>query len=116
LLWKKGCPNLGDDTNCSSGFTGIGQTWSSLKSLVAMGYGSGNSPMLITGGGYDPCEDFDALAAGGANNNCTATTKGNGVYLLDAVTGSIVASFTTTRSVVADSTIVRDSNGKSTLA
>ncbi|HXD42083.1 MAG TPA: pilus assembly protein PilY [Ramlibacter sp.] len=116
LLWKKGCPNLGDDTNCSSGFTGIGQTWSSLKSLVAMGYGSGNSPMLITGGGYDPCEDFDARAAGGANNNCTATPKGNGVYLLDAVTGSIVASFTTTRSVVADSTIVRDSNGKATLA
>ena len=26
LLWKAGCPNLGDDTGCTTGFSDIGQT------------------------------------------------------------------------------------------
>jgi type IV pilus assembly protein PilY1 len=62
LLWKKGCPNLTDDTNCSSGYSHIGQTWSSPKVIKAAGYvdGSGNmKPMLVMGGGYDACEDAD---------------------------------------------------------
>jgi len=109
MAWKKGCPNLANDTDCSTGFTNIGQTWSSLKSFVAAGYGSGASPMLIMGGGYDACEDYDANAAGGKNHNCTvAATKGNRVFVLDAGTGEIVKAFSTDRAVVADSTIVRD--------
>jgi type IV pilus assembly protein PilY1 len=117
LLWKKGCPNLLDDTSCSTGFSAIGQTWVSLKTLYATGYGSGTSPMLITGGGYDACEDYDG-GSGGANHNCTSSTKGNRVYVLDAVTGAIVKEFgsgsaadgTIDRAVVADVTLVRDSS------
>ena len=109
LAWKKGCPNMGDDTGCSTGFDNIGQTWSSLKSIVAAGYGSGTSPMVIMGGGYDACEDYDANAAGGKNHNCAvASTKGNRVFVLDAASGAIVKAFATDRAVVADSTIVRN--------
>jgi type IV pilus assembly protein PilY1 len=120
LLWKKGCPNLLNDTSCSTGFTGIGQTWASLKTLYATGYGSGSSPLLITGGGYDTCEDYDG-GTGAANHNCTGTTKGNRVYVLDAATGAVVKEFgsgaaadgTIDRAVIADVTIVRDtSTGK----
>jgi type IV pilus assembly protein PilY1 len=110
LLWKKGCPNLGDDVGCSTGYSGIGQTWSSLKTAYATGYGSGASPLLIFGGGYDACEDFDALTSVGANNSC-ATTKGNKVYVVDAATGAVVKAFNTDRAVIADSTLVRDSTG-----
>ena len=108
LLWKKGCPNASDDTSCSSGYTGLGQTWSSLKTMYATGYGSGTAPLLITGGGYDACEDFDALVAGGANHSCTSLSKGNKVYVIDAVTGAVVHTFDTERPVIADSTLVRD--------
>jgi len=112
LLWKKGCPNAADDTGCSTGFTSIGQTWGSLKTLFASGYGSGTSPMLISGAGYDACEDYDALVAGGKNHNCTvAATKGNKIFVLDAVTGAVVKSFATDRAVVGDVTVVRDSAG-----
>lgn len=130
LLWKKGCPNnfqntgtvlqnivTVDDTGCSTDYSGIGQTWASLKSLYATGYGSGALPMLITGGGYDTCEDYDAKTVGGKNHNCTvAATKGNKVYVLDASTGAVVKTFNTDRAVIADATIVRDSSGKAKYA
>lgn len=108
LLWKKGCPNAANDTDCSADYTGIGQTWSSLKVMHATGYGSGMAPMMITGGGYDGCEDYDSLTAGGANHSCTSSTKGNKVYVIDAVTGARVKAFDTDRAVIADSTLVRD--------
>jgi type IV pilus assembly protein PilY1 len=107
LLWKKGCPNLSNDTDCSTDYSGIGQTWSSLKTMYAAGYGAGTSPLLIFGGGYDGCEDYDELLAGGANNNCS-TTKGNKVFVVDAANGTVVKSFNTDRGVIADSTLVRD--------
>lgn len=111
LLWKKGCPNAANDTDCSTDYTSIGQTWGSLKSLYATGYGSGTSPMLIMGGGYDTCEDSDAGTVGGKNHNCTlAATKGNKVFVLDAATGAVVKAFSTDRAVIADSTIVRDTS------
>jgi len=118
LLWKKGCPNnfpdsgTVSDTGCSPGFSGLGQTWSSLKTIHVPGYGSGTSPLLITGGGYDTCEDYDALTAGGKNHNCAvATTKGNKVFVLDVVTGTVIKAFPTDRAVIADSTLVRDPAG-----
>jgi type IV pilus assembly protein PilY1 len=124
LLWKKGCPNASNDTDCSTGFTGIGQTWSSAKPFFASGYGSGTTPMVIMGGGYDTCEDYDAGTVGGKNHNCNtsntgtspAPTKGNKVYVLDAETGAVLKAFDTVRSVVADVTIVRDSSGMATYA
>jgi type IV pilus assembly protein PilY1 len=116
LLWKKGCPNLANDTGCSTDYSGIGQTWSSLKTMYAAGYGAGASPLLIFGGGYDSCEDYDALTAGGGNNNCS-TTKGNKVFVVDATNGTVVKAFDTDRGVIADSTLVRDpSTGATNLA
>ncbi len=110
LLWKKGCPNAANDTDCSTDYSSIGQTWSSLKSMYATGYGAGTSPLLIMGGGYDTCEDADD---GTKNHNCTvAATKGNKVFVLDAATGAVVRAFATDRAVIADSTIVRDSAGR----
>jgi type IV pilus assembly protein PilY1 len=113
MKWKVGCPNnfptsgTVDDTNCSTGFTGIGQTWSSAKVFYASGYGSGTSPMIIIGGGYDTCEDTDD---GTHNNSCTGSTKGNKIYVLNADTGALLQSFSTDRAVVGDVTLVTDTS------
>jgi type IV pilus assembly protein PilY1 len=110
LKWKVGCPNnfpttgTVDDTGCSTSFTGIGQAWSSAKVIQAAGYGGGASPMIIMGGGYDTCEDSDP-------NTCTASTKGNKVYVLDAGSGTLLTTFSTTRAVIAEIAIAPDSNG-----
>ncbi|MFM2036019.1 MAG: hypothetical protein RL459_1284, partial [Pseudomonadota bacterium] len=37
LKWKIGCPNLANDTGCTSGFDQLGQTWSGAVSLKASG-------------------------------------------------------------------------------
>lgn len=103
LKWKQGCPHALDDTDCSSGFSGIGQTWSSPRTLRAAGYSGGTAPLLIMGGGYDACEDVDPAT-------CSAT-KGNHVYVLDADTGALLKTFDTERSVVADTTVVSNSSG-----
>ena len=112
LLWKVGCPsNIPepsgpiDDTGCKSGFTGIGQTWSSAKIIKAAGYGGGGSPLIVMGGGYDTCEDNDP-------NTCTSSTKGNKVYVLDASSGTLLNTFSTVRAVVADVAIVPDASGQ----
>jgi type IV pilus assembly protein PilY1 len=101
LLWKIGCPNLGNDTGCTTGFSGIGQTWSAPKVLKTAGYGSGTAPMLMMGGGYDNCEDGDP-------HTCTASSKGRSVYLLDAETGAKLNEFPTDRPVAADVFVVPD--------
>jgi type IV pilus assembly protein PilY1 len=108
LKWKLGCPNnfptsgIVNDTGCSTGFTGLGQTWSTAKSLLASGYGSGTSPLIIMGGGYDTCEDANP-------NTCTSSSKGNKIYVLDADTGSLLNTLNTDRGVIADVVIVPDS-------
>lgn len=115
LRWRLGCAGS-TDGDCTSGMSGIGQTWSSLKPFTTAGYGSGTSPLLIFGGGYDSCEDHDVS---GANNNCTSSSKGHFVYVVDAVTGALVKAFDLdaalgasasgrSRGVVADVTLVRD--------
>jgi type IV pilus assembly protein PilY1 len=104
LKWKIGCPSnfptsgTVDDTNCSTGFSGIGQTWSSAKTIKTAG---SSATLLIMGGGYDPCEDSDP-------NSCTASTKGNKVFVLDADTGSLLRTFDTDRAVIADIAVVPD--------
>lgn len=123
LKWKKGCPNnfpvsgSVSDTNCTTGWDGIGQTWSSPKDLLVNGYGSGTAPLLIMGGGYDTCEDYDALTSGGANHQCTSSTKGNAIYVLDADTGALQKTLPTDRAVVGDIFVVNDSaTGKAKFA
>jgi type IV pilus assembly protein PilY1 len=103
LKWKLGCPNLADDTDCSSGFSGLGQTWSAPQVLKTNGYTSAGTPlpMLMVGGGYDACEDSDP-------HSCTSSSKGRYIYVLDADDGSLLRTFTTDRPVVADVFIVPD--------
>lgn len=106
LKWRKGCPNQSNDTDCSEDMSGIGQTWSTPAVFKASGYESGDSPMLVMGGGYDACEDADP-------NTCSSV-KGNKVYVLDADTGALLKTFDTERSVVADVTLVRGGTGLAT--
>lgn len=105
IKWKKGCPNAADDTGCSDGFSQIGQTWSEPKVVKVLGYPSVStsekSPLIVMGGGYDPCEDQDAAP----NTACTAP-KGNRVFVIDAATGTLLKALSTDRSVPADITPV----------
>ncbi|WP_448682627.1 pilus assembly protein [Pseudomonas nicosulfuronedens] len=105
LKWKIGCTSLTSDTDCTSGFSEIGQTWATPTAFKAAGYGSGNSTILAMGGGYDNCEDGDP-------NTCNSSSKGNRIYMIDASTGAILTTFTTLRGVVGDVTMVTDSAGQ----
>ncbi len=107
LMWKAGCPNLGNDTGCTDGMTGIGQTWSTPVVAFIKGYPTGGDPVLIFGGGYDKCEDENTGAP-----TCTSG-KGGYVYILNARTGELLRSFPTRRSVAADVSVVDiDGDGK----
>lgn len=98
--WKLGCPDLADDTGCSpSSMAGIGQTWSTPHVAFLKGY-STTVPVVIVGGGYDSCEDANTSAP-----SCT-TPKGAGVYVIDANTGSVLATLPTARSVAGDVSLV----------
>lgn len=100
FMWKAGCPNLGNDTGCTTGMSGIGQTWSTPSVAFIKGYKEGKDPVVVVGGGYDGCEDADSR-----NPGCTSP-KGGVIYILDAATGAIVKSFPTARSVAADIAMV----------
>ncbi len=110
LAWKIGCPNnfaypsgSVSDTGCTAGLTGIGQTWSTPSVIMAQGFTGGSGvPLLIMGGGYDPCEDTDN---GTNNHSCTASTKGNKLYVINAMTGAVVRTFDTDRAVVGGVTV-----------
>ena len=108
LMWKVGCPAIGDDSGCTvSGaldFSGIGQTCAPAVTMHAAGHGSGTSALLMMGGGYDDCEDVDS---GMANHDC-ATPKGNKIYVLDAETGALLKVMDTERSVAGGITVVPD--------
>jgi Tfp pilus tip-associated adhesin PilY1 len=95
MKWAVGCPNLSNDTGCTSGLEGIGQTWSTPVAAKIKGY-STSEPVLIFGGGYDNCEDTDSAAP-----SCGAT-KGGFVYVLRATDGALLKTFTTARAVVGD--------------
>jgi len=104
LKWKVGCPSnfpttgTVSDTGCTSGWSGIGQTWSSPKAFKTAA--SSTSPLLIMGGGYDTCEDANP-------NTCTSSSKGNKVYVFDT-DGNLLNTFSTDRAVIADVAIVPD--------
>jgi type IV pilus assembly protein PilY1 len=103
LLWKRGCPNADNDTDCSTGFADIGQTWSAARPMQAEGY---TGPMLIFGGGYDPCEDADV-----PTDACKASGKGHRIYVVDAETGDKLKEFTTDRGVIGDVFVIKDNSG-----
>jgi type IV pilus assembly protein PilY1 len=107
VKWSLGCPNMGDDTGCTAGMTGIGQTWSTPNPAFIKGFNSGADPVVIVGGGYDACEDADIVPS-----SCSAAAKGRKVYFINAATGAILRSFDTDRPVAADVTLIdRDFDG-----
>lgn len=118
LKWRIGCTA---DGTCSSGMSGIGQTWGSIKTFTHGSFSSGNTPLLIFGGGYDACEDYDQFSTTGANHNCTSSSTGNHVYIVNGDTGAVEKSFDTSalvltsfnkyRGVIADMAIVSGSDG-----
>ncbi len=90
LLWRVGCPNLTDDTGCTTGFSGIGQTWSMPISGYVEGYVDGQNnpkPVVVFGGGFDDCLNADAAAY---PTSACSSAKGTGVYVLDAATGALL--------------------------
>jgi len=111
--WSAGCPNMDNDTDCTSKMGEVGQTWSVPNAAFIAGYpisgaDSGKKPVVIVGGGYDLCEDSDK-----AETTCTSLSKGHRVYVLDADTGNVLAELPTEGSVVADITLIdRDFDGK----
>ena len=110
LQWRVGCVGStcsGAPGHTTDDFSAIGQTWSPPTILKVSNYASGNTPLLVMGGGYDTCEDSDN---GTANHSCSSPT-GNKIYVMDAFTGELLKTFTTDRSVVAGITIVPDGNG-----
>ncbi|MES2937864.1 MAG: PilC/PilY family type IV pilus protein [Pseudomonadota bacterium] len=123
LLWKSGCASASlTDSDCTSSMSDMGQSWAPVKTFYASNYGSGSTPLIIMGGGYDTCEDYDARSTTGANHNCTSSSKGKKVYILNALTGAVVRSFDTVapsggvaRGVVAEAAIV-NSDGKAQYA
>lgn len=74
FLWKV------DST--SPGMSELGQTWSQPKVANLPGHAN---PSLIFGAGYDTNEDSEPP---------TADTKGRGIFVLDAITGTLVWSAT----------------------
>jgi type IV pilus assembly protein PilY1 len=93
--WRAGCNAAG----CSTDLANIGQTWSQPQAALIKGY-SATAPVLVMGGGYDGCEDADTPTP------ACASPKGAAVYILDADTGTVVASFATLRSVAAEVALV----------
>lgn len=101
FLWKK--------TNASAGMSLLGQTWSAPK--VARIKGNTNA-VVVLGGGYDATAE-DANSPG-------TTTMGNALFVLDALDGTLLKTFTTLagpigagsigRSVAADVTLVDSDN------
>ncbi len=106
LKWRLGCPNVQNDTGCTSGFADIGQTWATPKLIKAAGSAS---PLLLMGGGYDTCHDNDTGTA------CNTPSKGKKIYLLNALADSanaaLLQTFDTENSVIADITVIPDSDG-----
>jgi Tfp pilus tip-associated adhesin PilY1 len=97
FLWKAGCPTSASDLGCTSGMSGIGQTWSKpVAGAIKNGpVDSAPAPVVVFGGGYDSTQTQDA------NGNITASScedqnsrspscngrKGNVVYVVDAEHG-----------------------------
>ena len=105
LKWRVGCPNLADNTDCTTGFEQIGQTWSFPNVALVRG-SSTTTPVVIVGGGYDACEDGDTKTP-----SC-GSTKGNAVYIINGDTGALIKSFSTDRAVAGDVTLIdRDFDG-----
>jgi type IV pilus assembly protein PilY1 len=68
----------------TSGFSELGQTWSS-PNIGKIAYGAGEKWVLFIGGGYDTNQDNDPVTV--------PDTKGRAVYVVDVLTGELVRRF-----------------------
>jgi len=114
MKWRKGCftSDTTDDTVCSTGWSNIGQTWSTPHVVFLRGYVDGGGiakPVLVFGGGYDQCED-DHIVAGVVSQTpeCTGARKGAGIWFVDAATGDILRTYPTNYSVPGDVALIKD--------
>jgi len=85
VLWQKHGPYINSDKNVpsvSSGFSRLGQTWSSLKPALVNWQGT-KGVYLFAGGGYDPAEDTSATSR--LNHSV-----GNTIYMINPKTGDVV--------------------------
>ncbi len=99
LMWRLGCPNLENDTDCSVGFGNVGQSWSAPVGVYVAEYPGNDAapkPALLFGGGFDDCLNADQANYPGA----CSTAKGKGVYMVDAVSGSLIKYFPTDAPVI----------------
>lgn len=67
----------------TSGFSRLGQTWST-PTLTQVWTGGQAVPALVFGGGYSP-DDHDEYA-----NRSAADAMGNGIYVVNALTGELI--------------------------
>lgn len=108
LKWRVGCPNLANNTGCTTGFENIGQTWSVPSVGFLRGF-SETTPVLVVGGGYDGglnrCDDINA-----ASPSCEGR-KGTGVYIINADTGALVRHLDTPGGSVVADIAMSDANG-----
>lgn len=103
IKWVIGCNK--DGTNCSSGMSDIGQTWSTPNIAPVNGYAT--EQVAFFGGGYDACEDADT------NAPACGSTKGTQIYAVDAGSGTLLKALATDRSVPADVALLDfDGDGK----
>jgi len=95
LLWSK--------TVTDSGFSSLGQTWSTPTPARI-----GEKTVLVFGGGYDTSQD----ASGGTRGN--GDDVGNGVYIVDALSGDVLWSEEVAFSVPSSIAVVdKDADGSS---
>ena len=75
VLWKI-------DAN-TAGFSELGQTWSRPRLTLLQGGGStiSTTPVLVFGAGYDPAEDTEPPGK---------DTMGRGIYVVNAATGALI--------------------------
>lgn len=77
-LWRFGCDSFG---NCvGTDAATLGQTWSAPRVVRVKGQ---TALYTVFGGGYDDCEDQEP-------RTCTATSRGQGIFVLDANTGALI--------------------------
>lgn len=107
FLWTFGCSSLTVDADCEDGsgttntaIKDIGQTWSTPVVGYAEGFDS-DTPLIFMGGGWDDCLDVDAKQM-----NCSASDKGNQIFVLNALTGAYLTAFETDGPVVSDIALV----------
>lgn len=94
FMWKRGCPNQTNNTGCSTGWAEIGQTWSAGTPTKLSAASNAQNLALVFGAGYDAgYEDADPRSG--------SPSMGRGVFVVDALTGSILRKFVSSSSASA---------------